>query len=112
MTVAAPDNTRAQLQGCKVRPAGVTSVCFTEDVTGIDNETAVVHPRRQTAATPIGGTWQCADASGAAADCQSGHVRAARFTPTTPVPVPLAVALNPEHTLGITDLGGNSIFTY
>jgi hypothetical protein len=53
--------------------------------------------------------WTCADVFGSPTSCASGTVRRAAFTPAAPTTGQLFVLLNPEHTLGVTDLAGNPV---
>jgi hypothetical protein len=86
-------------------------VDFTEDVVGIGDTGAAVY----SAASPLGlgdrltGSWQCADAAGAQADCLRGPVRTATFAADQPFPAGSrpGLVLNPEHVLDVTDLAGN-----
>jgi hypothetical protein len=41
--------------------------------------------------------------------CATGTVRRATFTPTGTTSGQLFVLLNPEHSLGVTDLAGNPV---
>jgi hypothetical protein len=118
IAVTARDNTRPQVRRCANNPPGVVSICFTEDVTGITNETAATH-HAASAQSRLGdppppaieGSWSCTDSSGAPADCETGRVRIARFTPTSVPARHVVIILNPEHTLGPTDMAGNPVTT-
>ena len=110
VAVTAGDNIQPRLKECPTYPPGVRSLCFTEDVTGINGETAII--RKGDPPTLVSGTWSCQDSTGAAADCETGRVRVARFTPMSTTASGLTVSLNPEHTLGVTDMAGNPVFTY
>lgn len=96
-------------------------VRFNEDVNGID--TSSVTLREQTYPTqgpPVSGTWTCQNASGGTANCLTGKVRKATFTPSAPLNNNYyQVELNPNHSLKVTDLAGNpfdrttlSVFTH
>jgi hypothetical protein len=112
VAVTAGDTTRPTTLPCDSYPPGVTTLCFTEDVTGITTQTAVVHPPDQPASAAVTGSWLCEDRADAATDCEFGRVRTARFTSDTPTSAPLEITLNPPHTLGITDMVGNPVQSY
>ena len=78
---------------------------FDEDVTGITPSSAPVIAADGGA--PVAGAWTCTDATGATTGCATGTVRRAAFTPAVPTTSQLFVLLNPEHSLGVTDLAGN-----
>ncbi len=80
-----------------------------EDVTGITPTSAPVHALAD--GSQVVGTWTCADAAGVAVPCATGALRKAVFTPhpTFAAVGQLVVVLNPEHSLGITDLAGNPV---
>jgi uncharacterized lipoprotein NlpE involved in copper resistance len=86
--------------GYNVPMAGPVTLDFTEDVVGVDN-TTVSFGRD--------GTWACTDASEAPTNCLTGAVRHASFTPASPFDngAYYYLQLNPNHTLGLTDLAGN-----
>lgn len=85
--------------------AGPFVMTFNEDVQGITPATV---PVRRQGSTLVAGGWDCVDASQAATDCATGAVRTARFVPAEPFrQVFYSVEVNPEHTLGVTDLAGN-----
>jgi hypothetical protein len=85
---------------------------FAEAVTGLTPATAVVEatPSAGGAPYPVRGRWTCGDAGGASTDCASGHVLAATFEIEAGQPKAdgYSVVLNPEGTLGLTDLAGNA----
>ncbi len=89
--------------------SGQVVLDFSEDVTGITGASAPVHA--QSDGSDVAGSWVCADAAGATVSCGSGALRRATFTPhPTVVPVgAVSVVLNPEHSLGVTDLAGNPV---
>ena len=87
---------------------------FSETVNGITSTSIVVHRLvgngdvfTSTEVTP--GTWACRNGSAAVVNCETGRVRTARFTPTHPLAASsdYSVVLNPEFSLGVTDLAGN-----
>lgn len=87
--------------------SGTPVLDFDEDVTGIMSTSAPVIAADGGA--PVPGTWACIDAAGAPTGCATGTVRRAAFTPAAPTADQLFVVLNPEHTLGVTDLAGNPV---
>jgi hypothetical protein len=85
--------------------SGTPVLDFDEDVTGITpTSTPVI---AADGGSPVPGVWTCTDVFGAAASCATGTVRRAAFTPAVPPTGQLFVVLNPEHSLGVTDLAGN-----
>lgn len=108
LQVVAPDNLAPHV----VRTSDASSrpvLDVDEDVTGITSESAVA--RAQHDDTTVAGTWTCTDAAGAPASCADGKVRRATFSPHPSFASvgPLSVVLNPEHSLGVTDLAGNVV---
>jgi hypothetical protein len=85
--------------------SGAPVLDFDEDVTGITATSAPVID--QVGGAPVAGVWGCTDATGSVADCATGAVRRATFSPAQPALGQLFVLLNPEHSLGVTDLAGN-----
>ncbi len=87
--------------------AGRVVLDFSEDVTGISAASAPV--RALSDGSDVAGAWTCADSAGAPVACATGALRRATFTPhPTVAPLgQLVVELNPEHSLGVTDLAGN-----
>jgi hypothetical protein len=85
--------------------SGTPVLDFDEDATGITSASAPVIAGDGGA--PVAGTWTCTDATGATTSCASGTVRRAAFTPAASTTGQLFVLLNPEHSLGVTDLAGN-----
>jgi hypothetical protein len=85
--------------------SGTPVLDFDEDVTGITPTSAPVIGADGGA--PVAGAWACTDATGATISCATGTVRRAAFTPAAPTTGQLFVVLNPEHSLGVTDLAGN-----
>jgi hypothetical protein len=85
--------------------SGTPVLDFDEDVTGITPTSAPVIAANGGA--PVAGAWACTDATGATTGCATGTVRRAAFTPAAPTTGQLFVLLNPEHSLGVTDLAGN-----
>jgi len=63
--------------------------------------------------TAIGGEWACQNGAGETTDCLTASVRAAQFTPTTPLDPAGNYALvpNPPHVLALTDRAGNPMPT-
>jgi hypothetical protein len=121
ITVTADDHT-APL--AFVRPstplAGPITVSFSEHVNGIDSTSATVrrnlgNPELDADPATLGpilpGSWVCKDAREALTDCETGRVVSARFRPTDPLAASsyYAVTLNPEFSLGVTDLAGNPV---
>jgi hypothetical protein len=97
-----------------VKPAGPINVTFNEPVNGITAATGtlrrLIGPLRNPTYGPIvPGAWTCADDQGARTSCRSGTVQSAEFTPTHPLKPSenYSMTLNPEHSLGLTDLAGN-----
>lgn len=97
--------------------AGPITVRFDEDVVGVTTENTLVFDgderdlvdRPGNGPARIPGTWTCRNASGVAVDCDTGPVRTAAFTPTTPF-LPgngYVLLLNPQGHLGLTDMAGN-----
>jgi serine protease len=88
--------------------SGAPVLTFSEDVTGITPTSAQVY---DSAGTDVPGAWTCTDATGAAAACAVGTVRTATYVPA-PSFAPtgqLYVELNPDGSLGVTDLAGNPV---
>jgi hypothetical protein len=89
-------------------------VFFDEAVNGITRRSAVVRqgidPRDATPDPLVPGSWTCTSISGTVTDCRTGEVRAADFTPVSGWTQDQSyyVMLNPEHSLGVTDLVGNA----
>jgi Bacterial Ig-like domain len=107
---------RAELVRYVVNPADPINVTFNEPVNGITAATGtlrrLIGPLRDPTYGPIIlGAWTCADDTGATASCRSGTVQSAEFTPTRPLKPSenYSLALNPEHSLGLTDLAGNPL---
>jgi hypothetical protein len=88
-------------------PSGTPVLDFDEDVTGITPASAPVIAADGGA--PVTGAWKCTDVTGATTSCADGTVRRAAFTPAAPATSQLFVLLNPEHSLGVTDLAGNPV---
>jgi hypothetical protein len=95
------------------RAGGRLRLTFTEPVQGIDGVNASVHRIRpdRSLGSALTGRWRCRDGAGDRAACRDGALLTARFRPTDRVRSGhrYAVALNPEHQLGITDLAGNPL---
>ena len=91
---------------------GVLKVTFDEAVTGLTNASAVVRGNPdEVEPFVVRGTWACKDSAGQSTDCASGAVLTATFTVEAGQPEPefgYRVELNPEGTLGLTDLAGNA----
>jgi len=91
---------------------GNLEVAFDEPVTGLTSSSAVVRGTPEEGAPyDITGTWTCKDSGGRATDCAGGAVLTATFTVAPGQPEPAygySVLLNPETTLGLTDLAGNA----
>ena len=87
--------------------SGTPVLDFDEDVTGITPTSAPVIAADGGA--PVAGAWTCTDVTGATTSCATGTVRRAAFTPAAPATSQLFVLLNPEHSLGVTDLAGNPV---
>ena len=91
---------------------GVLKVSFDEPVTGLSSSTAVVSgTSEEDDPFVIRGSWACKDIAGQSTDCASGAVLTATFTVEAGQPDPeygYRVELNPEGTLGLTDLAGNA----
>ncbi len=106
LAVTARDNLVPQVVRTYVSGAPVLS--FSEDVTGISATSAQVY---DAAGNDVPGVWSCADGSGAVVSCAVGSVRTATYTPL-PSFAPtgqLFVELNPDGSLGVTDLAGNPV---
>ncbi|MFY9913727.1 MAG: Ig-like domain-containing protein [Nocardioidaceae bacterium] len=97
----------ARLQGTP-STTGVT-LKFSESVHGIDTTTAVVQHDPYGTPADVSGSWACKNGAGGTTSCVTGKVRTATFTPTTNFTQfdSYGVVLDPEHTLGATDLAGN-----
>ncbi len=106
LAVTARDNLVPQVVRTYVSGAPVLS--FSEDVTGITATSAPVH---DAAGNDVPGGWSCTDASGSVAACAGGSVRTATFTPlpTFVATGQVFVVLNPDGSLGVTDLAGNPV---
>jgi hypothetical protein len=87
--------------------SGTPVLDFDEDVTGITPTSAPVIAAD--GGVPVAGAWTCTDVTGATTSCAAGTVRRAAFTPVAPSTSQLFVLLNPEHSLGVTDLAGNPV---
>jgi hypothetical protein len=87
--------------------SGAPVLDFDEDVTGITSDSALVIEAGDSAQRV--GAWSCTDGLGAVTSCANGTVRRATFTPTGTTSGQLFVLLNPEHSLGVTDLAGNPV---
>jgi hypothetical protein len=85
---------------------GPLEIHFLEAVNGIDTSSAVV---TTSSGAGISGLWQCFDAAEGQADCLTGEVFRAAFTPQAPFEKFGAydLILNPEHSLQVVDLAGN-----
>ena len=88
--------------------SGAPVLSFSEDVTGISAASAQVY---DAAGNDAPGAWSCADGSGAAVSCAVGSVRTATYTlvPSFAPTGQLFVELNPDGSLGVTDLAGNPV---
>jgi len=84
--------------------SGSTVLQFDAPVVGLSDRTAVVTTQGGTSAIP--GSWACTAGNGLPVDCLEGPLTTAAFTPSTPTSALLTVELNPEHVLGLLDLGG------
>jgi hypothetical protein len=106
LAVTARDNLVPQVVRTYVSGAPVLS--FSEDVTGITATSATVY---DDAGNDVAGAWSCTDVTGAVAACSVGSVRTATFTPVPSFAAtgPLYVELNPDGSLGVTDLAGNPV---
>ena len=102
------------IAGVGFRPVPVTgpiTVRFSEDVNGITTTSVLV--RRLVGdfdhGPPLPGAWVCRDTAKSLTDCETGSVRVARFRPTAPLEArrEYLLTLNPEFSLGVTDLAGN-----
>jgi hypothetical protein len=97
--------------GVTVKPGGPLVLPFYENVNGISTTSAVVREELADGSPGpvVQGSWICQTGTAAPTDCMTGTVRTARFTPTNGFTVAhwYDVELNPEFTLGITDLAGN-----
>lgn len=82
---------------------------FAEDVTGITPVSAPVRSLGDVG--DVVGTWTCTDVTGASVSCATGALRRATFAPHPTIAAvgQLVVVLNPEHSLGVTDLAGNPV---
>jgi hypothetical protein len=119
-TLTGPDRVRPFVRlhdANKLTVGSVLRLTFTEDVTGLSDQSAVIRPpggyRRSTNLPSPGapGTWTCADSSGASVDCFAGALRSATWTPTGPLQSGASYFLdfNPEHVRSLTDLAGNPL---
>jgi serine protease len=86
--------------------AGDPVLTFSEDVTGVTATSATAH---DAAGAAVPGTWACADATGAVVSCATGALRRATFTPHPSAAGQIYLTLNPEGSLGVTDLAGNPV---
>jgi hypothetical protein len=115
-----PDRRRPWVTLASPSDLTVTSplrLTFSEDVTGLSPESAVV--RRsvagRTTTNPISpgapGSWACKSSAGSPTDCFAGAVRTAVWTPAAPLEpgVDYFLDFNPEHVLSLTDLNGNPL---
>jgi hypothetical protein len=86
------------------------TIDFNEAVNGISDTSVPLRKFDSLKNGPIiPGSWVCTDASNGATSCADGMVRHATFIPTVDLEpgVHYAFVLNPEHSLGVTDLAGN-----
>lgn len=118
VAVRADDHSRpsAFATSDSVRRTGPIRIEFSEHVNGITANSIVV--RRLfgndldfTNGPVVPGTWACRDGSKALANCETGRVLTAGFTPTQPLLASAfySVTPNPEFSLGVTDLAGNPV---
>jgi hypothetical protein len=99
---------------------GPFTIDFSEDVTGLSNNSAVVRATPYEKSSPgdpppaVAGSWSCRTAAGASVDCVAGPLRHATWTPAQPLAagVTYQVDFNPEHVLDLTDTAGNPINRY
>jgi hypothetical protein len=106
LAITARDNLAPQVVRTYVSGAPVLS--FSEDVTGVTATSAQVY---DAAGNDAPGAWSCADGAGSATSCAVGAVRTATYSPV-PSFAPtgqLFVELNPDGSLGVTDLAGNPV---
>ncbi|HEY7042708.1 MAG TPA: Ig-like domain-containing protein [Nocardioidaceae bacterium] len=90
-------------------------VTFNESVNGIDTNSATLRKVGFPNDGPkIAGAWACKTAAGANTNCKTGSVKKATFTPNAALEsfTSYNVELNPEHSLGVTDLAGNPFRRY
>jgi hypothetical protein len=106
LEVVANDNLAATVVRTSTA-SGTPVLDFDEDITGITPASAPVIAADGGA--PVAGAWKCTDVTGATTSCADGSVRRATFTPAAPASSQLFVLLNPEHSLGVTDLAGNPV---
>jgi hypothetical protein len=110
---ARPDALRPRVHGVGSRVSlnGPLRLSFSEVVNGIsaDSATVAAFKLNTDAGGPqIAGQWRCRTGRGAPTNCATGRVRSASFRPDAPLqPTGYFVALNPEHSLQITDMAGN-----
>jgi hypothetical protein len=89
-------------------PLNKVKVNFDEIVNGITTVNSTITPESSTG-PPLTGAWTCTNGSNDPTSCRTGNVRHAFFTPTVPLDAATLYVLeiNPEHTLGVCDRGGN-----
>ena len=106
LVVTARDNLVPQVVRTYV--SGAPVLTFSEDVTGISGTSAQIY---DSARNDVPGAWSCTDAAGAVAACAVGSVRTATYVPapTFALTGQLFVELNPDGSLGVTDLAGNPV---
>jgi len=96
-----------------VPPDGRVAVTFDRAVNGISATSATVRRWSPDSPAPPGpvlaGRWTCRDVDAAITSCATGRVRWAGFKPATALQAGRwhTVVLNPEHSLEVTDRGGN-----
>jgi hypothetical protein len=91
-------------------PTGPIDLVFDEPVNGIAEDSVTVrHYEHPSIGEPIPGTWSCENRDGTAADCLTGKVRSASWSPDSALPSGshFLVELNPSGILEVTDLAGN-----
>jgi hypothetical protein len=91
-------------------PVNAVKVNFNEIVNGITTVSSTI--RTDDTGTLVSGSWACKTGSNAATSCRTGNVRHAFFTPTDPLSSATfyRLEINPEHTLGVRDRGGNPFY--
>jgi hypothetical protein len=91
-------------------PVNAVRVDFSEIVNGITTVNSTI--RTDDTGTLVAGSWACKTWSNAATSCRTGNVRHAFFTPTDPLSSATfyRLEINPEHTLGVRDRGGNPFY--
>ena len=111
----------ASFSGCSARPelAARSTVSFcrstrsNENVNGLTHRSVTVRPVDPEGTAPpqpvLAGRLTCTTRSGRVTSCTTGHVREATFEPSVRLRPNqyYLVELNPEHSLGVTDLAGN-----